>query len=121
MILIDNDQALAGFFREEAAVLFYDAAWSQYSVISKQMIKFVEQYAQMSEPSVRFFICCFEGDLVPLAKRVVSAGVPDHVFSGNGAASFFRCGNHLHTMRSVIGEGTYAVWDHLKQLRGVRS
>jgi len=117
---IETSDTLEDFFRQDAAVLFFDAPWSQYSAISRTMMEFVERYAQMGEYQIKFFTCCFEGDLVPLAKRVVSVGVSEQVFMGNGAVSFFRCGDHVCTIRSVVGEGTNAVWEQLDQLRSVR-
>jgi len=50
---------------------------------------------------------------------LIAAGVPKTVaFVGNGSLSFFRLGQHLLTMRSVVGEGIYAVGRHMEELFG---
>lgn len=119
MTEITNERDLKGFLRQKYAVPFFHASWSQYAVISKEMLEFVETYASMQQRNVRFFFGEFEGERLPLAEAVVATGVPGTVaFAGNGSLSFFRAGQHLHTMRSVIGEGTWAVWRNLDELFG---
>ena len=117
MIEIVSDQDLNEFFQEEHAILFFHATWSKYAVISKQMVEFVESYANAGEQHLRFFYGQFEGDRIPLAEILVAAGIPGAIaFVGDGSLSFFRRGEHIHTMRSVIGEGKFAVWRHIDGL-----
>ena len=113
MIEIANDRDLREFLRRRQAALFFHATWSQYAVISKLMIEFVESKSIMGKRDIGFFWGEFEGDRVPLAKTVVALGVPDEAFLGNGSLSFFRQGEHVQTMRSVIGEGAWAVWKNI--------
>ena len=117
MIEITSDQHLNEFFRQEHAIMFFHAPWSQYAVISKQMMEFMERYADMSKQDVRFFYGQFENESIPLGEALVAAGVPPIVaFTGNGSLSIFRRGQHIHTLSSVIGEGMYAVWKHIDEL-----
>lgn len=119
MTEIKNERALTEFFKEKHALLFFHAPWSQYSVISKQMIEFVESYAKKGKRDASFFFGEFEGERVLLAEAVVAAGVPATVaFTGNGSLSFFQHGQHIRTMQSVIGEGTLAVWRHIHEIFG---
>jgi hypothetical protein len=86
------------------------------------MIEFVEHHAEMGQRDVSFFLGEFEGERVPLAEAVVAAGVPGSVaFTGNGSLSFFRLGQHILTMRSVIGDGTGAVWKNIDEIFGKRA
>lgn len=117
MIEITNEQGLKDLFEQKHAVLFFHAPWSQYAVISKQMIEFVETYAKMGQSDVTFFFIEPDEANAPLAGPLVATGVPRAVaFVGNGSLSFFRSGRHIHTMRSVIGEGTWAVQNHIKEI-----
>ena len=117
MTEITNERSLKEFFRQEHALLFFHARWSQYAVISKQMIEFVESYAKMGQRDVSFFFGEFEGGRLPLAEALVAAGVPATVaFTGNGSLSFFQRGQHIRTMKSVIGEGTFAIWRHIDEV-----
>lgn len=117
MIEITNEQGLKEFFEQKHAILLFHAPWSQYAVISKQMVEFVETYAKMRQSDVAFFFGQFEEALAPLADPIVAAGVPPAIaFVGNGSLSFFRSGQHICTMRSVIGEGTWAVQKHIKEI-----
>jgi len=117
MVEIREEKDLRTFLKQEHAALFFHAPWSQYAVISKQIMEFVESYAKMGKKEVQFFFGEFEGERVPLAEAIVAAGVPAAVaFTGNGSLSFFRRGQHIHTMSSVIGEGTFAVWRHIDEL-----
>jgi hypothetical protein len=117
MIEIASDQDLNEFFRQEHAMLFFDAPWSKYAVIGKQMVEFVESYANAGKQNLRFYYGQFEGERIPLAEGLVVAGVPKAVaFVGKGSLSFFRSGKHIHTMASVIGEGTFAVWQQIDAL-----
>ena len=117
MVEIRDEKDLRTFLEQEHAALFFHAPWSQYAVISKQIMEFVESYSKMGKKEVQFFFGEFEGERVPLAEAIVAAGVPAAVaFTGNGSLSFFRRGQHIHTMSSVIGEGTFAVWRHIDEL-----
>jgi hypothetical protein len=121
MIEIKDEHGLRQLFTLDHAILFYHASWSRYATISKQMIEFVESYAKMGSLNVSFFFGEFEGERVPLAEALVAVGVPAAVaFAGNGSLSFFRRGQHVHTMRSVIGEGTHTVWSRIHELLGNR-
>jgi hypothetical protein len=104
----------------ECAVLFFDASWSQYAVISKAMVEFVELYAKMGKRNVAFYYLGeFEPERMPLADALVAAGVRGAIaFVVNGSLSFFKNGKRMLTMSSVIGEGTGAVWRHLDDLFG---
>lgn len=117
MTEITNEKGLKDFLGQQHAILFFHAPWSQYAVISRQMVEFVERYANMGQRDVSFFVGEFEGERVPLGETLVAAGVPATVaFIGNGSLSFFRRGQHNHRMSSVIGEGTFAVWRHIDEL-----
>jgi len=117
MTEITSEKGLRDFLGQWHAILFFHASWSQYAVISKQMIEFVESYAKMGQPDVSFFFGEFEGERVPLGEALIAAGVPATVaFTGNGSVSFFRCGSHVHTMQSVVGEGTWTVWKRIDEL-----
>ena len=117
MTEITNERGLKEFFGQKHGMLFFHASWSQYSVISKQMIEFVESYAKMGQRDVSFFFGEFEGDRLPLAEALVAAGVPPTVaFTGDGSLSFFQRGQHIRTMKSVIGEGTFAIWRHIDEV-----
>ena len=120
MTEITNERDLKDFLAQKHAVLFFHAPWSQYAVISKQMIEFVEKYAKLEQRDVSFFFFGdFEEERIPLAEALVAAGVPRTIaFVGNGSLSFFRLGQHLLTMRSVIGEGTWAVGKHMEEFFG---
>src|SRR5947207_1511741 len=98
MIEITNESDLKEFFAQNSAILFFHASWSQYAVISKQMIEFVERYAKMGQRNVPFFFGEFEG---PLANALVAAAPSTVAFVGNRSLSFFRLGQHLLTMDSV--------------------
>src|ERR1043165_2358909 len=101
MTEITNEKGLKDFLGQKHAIVFFHAPWSQYSLISKQMIEFVESYAK-GQRDVSFFFGEFEGERVPLAEALIAAGVPATVaFTGNGSLSFFRRGQHIHTMSSV--------------------
>ena len=116
MIKIESDQDLDEFFRQEHAILFFDAPWSKYAVISRQMVEFVETRPNAERQQLRFFHGHFEGDRIPLAERLIAAGVPEAIaFVGSGSLSFFRSCDHVHTIASVIGEGAFAVWRHIEQ------
>src|SRR5436190_23949730 len=102
MTEITNEQGLKEFFGQKHAILFFHAPWSQYAVISKQMIEFVESYAKTGQRDVSFFFGEFEGARVPLAEALIAAGVPATVaFTGSGSLSFFRRSQHVRTMTSV--------------------
>lgn len=117
MTEITNAGELKEFFRQERAAVFFHAPWSRYAVISKQIIEFVESYAKTGERDVSFFFGEFEGERTPFAEALVAAGVPATVaFTGDGSLSFFRRGQHIRTMKSVVGEGTFAVWRHIDEL-----
>ena len=117
MTEITNEKGLKDFLGQTHAILFFHAPWSQYAVISKQMIEFMESYAKMTQRDVSFFFGEFESERVPVAEALVAVGVPATVaFTGNGSLSFFRRGQHIRTMSSVIGEGTFAVWRHIDEL-----
>lgn len=119
MIEIHDESDLRLLLKQEHAALFFHAPWSRYAILSKQMVEFVESYAKMGRKDVHFFFGEFEGELVHLAEAVVAAGVPARVaFTGNGSLSFFRRGQHIHTLSSVVGEGTFAVWKHIDELLG---
>jgi hypothetical protein len=118
MIEIRSREDLERFFEHERAVLFFAATWSGYAEISRQMIEFVEGYAKAGGIDVPFFVGQFEDDLLPLGEELVAAGVPPWVFVGNGSLSFFLAGKHIRTMRSIIGEGTGAVWAHIEEVFG---
>lgn len=121
MIEITTEQDLKQFFRQTHAILFFHASWSQYAVISRQMVEFVERYAT-GKRDVSFFFGEFEGKRLPLAETLVAAGVPgDIAFSGNGSLSFFQHGKHLRTMHSVIGEGNWTVWRNIDELFGKKA
>jgi hypothetical protein len=120
MIEITNERELREFFSQKCAVLFFDAPWSRYALISKAMMEFVEDYAKMGKRNVAFY---YLGELkperMPLAEALVTAGVGSAIaFVGNGSLSFFKNGQHMLTMSSVIGEGTGAVWRHIDDLFG---
>ena len=71
----------------------------------------------MGKKDVQFFFGEFEGERVSLGEAIVAAGVPaPATFTGNGSLSFFRRGQHIHTMSSVIGEGMFAVWRYIDEL-----
>ena len=119
MTEIKNEQDLKDFFAQKQAVLFFHAPWSQYAVISKQMMEHVERYAKMAQRDISFFFGDFEEERTPLAEALVAAGVPKTIaFVGSGSLSFFQRGQHLLTMSSVIGEGTGAVGRHMDELFG---
>jgi hypothetical protein len=119
MTEIKNERDLKDFLRRKHAVLFFHASWSLYAMISKEIMEFVENHAIMQQRNVSFFFGEFEDDRLPLAEAIVARGVPGTVaFAGNGSLSFFRLGQHMLTMRSVIGEGTWAVWRHMDELFG---
>jgi hypothetical protein len=122
MTEITNEKGLNDFLGEKHAILFFHASWSRYSVISRQMVEFVEGYAKVSQRNLPFFFGEFEGARVPLADALVAAGVrASVVFAGNGSLSFFRGGQHVHTISSVIGQGTFEVWRRIDELLGERS
>ena len=115
MIEIADDRGLEEFFKQERAVLFFHAKWSQYAVISKQMVELVEFYAPGKIDAV-FYFGEFEEERLPLAEALVAAGVPKELaFTGNGSLSFFQHGKHVCTMTSVIGEGAWEVWRNLEE------
>lgn len=116
MVEIRDEKDLRRFLKQEHAALFFHAPWSQYAVISKQMMEFVESYAKMGENDIQLFFGEFEGDRVSLAEAIVAVGVPSSAFAGNGSVSFFHRGSHVHTMRSVVGEGTWTVWKKIDEL-----
>ena len=117
MTEITSEQGLKEFFGQKHAILFFHAPWSQYAVISKQMIEFVESYAKTGQRDLLFYFGEFEEARLPLAEALVASGVPATVaFTGSGSLSFFRRGQHIHTMTSVIGDGTFAVWRHIDEI-----
>ena len=116
---IKTEQDLSEFLKKKRAILFFHAPWSGYAMISKTMIEFVETYAKTGHEDVSFHFGVFEDERIPLADTLVATGVPaTTVFTGNGSLSFFRSGQHIHTLPSVIGNGTFAVWRHIDEIFG---
>ncbi len=96
--------------KAEAAIVFFHADWSEYAMISKQMMEHVERYCNLAgNEKVKFWFGQLEGDLLPLAEKLVSLDVPSDNFRGSGGVSFFKAGIHLAAITSVIGEGTFKV------------
>jgi hypothetical protein len=127
MIEISDEQGLKNLFEQKYAILFFHAAWSQYAVIGKQMIEFVETYAKMGnsdmvpakmrQSDLAFFFIQPDEAPAQLSHSLVAAGVPRAAASvGNGSLSFFRNGQHVYTMRSVVSEGTSAVYKHIHEI-----
>lgn len=119
MIAITNERELQDFFARENAVLFFHAEWSQYAVISKQILAFVERCSELEQRRVSFFFGEFEGALLPLAQKLATAGVSTSALgSGAGSLSFFRRGQHVRTLGSVVGNGTYEVRKAMDEIFG---
>jgi len=79
-------------------------------------LKVAQRDAKMRKKDVSFFFGEFEGGRLPLADALIAAGVPKEIaFTGDGSLSFFQRGKHLCKMRSVIGEGTWAVWRQINK------
>lgn len=119
MIAITNERELQDFFTREKALLFFHAQWSDYAVLSKQILAFVERYSELEQRKVPFFFGEFEGALLPLAQSLATAGVSNSALgSGAGSLSFFRHGQHVRTIRSVVGDGLYEVWKTMDEIFG---
>ena len=69
MIEITNERELKDFLTQKHAVLFFHASWSQYAVISNEMMEFVERYASMQQRNVSFFSVSLRMSVSPLRRQ----------------------------------------------------
>jgi len=120
MIQIKDNEDLGEFLRRPRAILFFDADWSGYAKISKQMVEFVEWYIELGKKDVSFYHGQFEDGLLPIGKEIQARGVPETCFAGNGSIAFFGSGKYLGEINSVIGAGNWAVWRNIENLFGIK-
>ncbi|MEM6755526.1 MAG: hypothetical protein AAF586_00025 [Planctomycetota bacterium] len=117
MIAIKTHGHLDDLFAETAAVLFFEADWSQYALISRQMMSHVESYARMGKVPIAFYSGAFDGEDASMANRLREGGIQIHAFNGGGSVAFYRKGELTHFMLSVISEGTDAVWREIDRIK----
>ena len=82
MTAIKSESDLMEFFEQDRpAVLFRD--WSEYAVISKQMVHHVERYSKMPPQKISFYCFGEKKEIVPLVDTLRLRGVPYYAFLGN--------------------------------------